>query len=107
MIEPARPVNCSPVGRISRRRNPPHPRQEVLAERQVTLSLIRLLADNFRSRSEVDLDLLMFVRSAITTVAEVLLVVDLAQARQHRWPDGQIASFAQNPVHPPAQKYSA
>jgi hypothetical protein len=49
----------------------------------------------------------MFIRSAIGTIAEVLLLVDLAQARRHRLPDGQIALFPQNPVQPFAQKYSA
>jgi hypothetical protein len=39
--------------------------------------VIRLLADNFQSRSEAYLYIVMFVRSAITTGAEALLVVDL------------------------------
>jgi hypothetical protein len=37
-----------------------------------------LADDDFQIRSEVDLDFVMFIRSAIATVAEVLLVVDLA-----------------------------
>jgi hypothetical protein len=65
------------------------------------------MVDDFQSRSEVDLAVVMFVRSAITTVAGGLLVVDPARARQHRLPDGQIDLFPQKPVHPQAQKYSA
>jgi hypothetical protein len=49
----------------------------------------------------------MFIRSAIVTVAKVLLMVGPAQARRHRLPDGQIALVPQNPVQSVTQKYSA
>jgi hypothetical protein len=65
------------------------------------------LADDFQIRSEIDLDFVMFIRSAIATVAEFLSIVDLAEARRHRLPDGQIALFSQNRVHTFTQKYSA
>jgi hypothetical protein len=52
--------------------------RDVLAGTAGTLSLFRILADDFQIRSEVDLDFVMFIRSAIATVAEVLSIVDLA-----------------------------